>query len=247
MVLFLIMGLVSVARWGANDKIKHVAFGLLMFAAASIFHGGIALAGIAFMGLILAKSSRPMLVGFTGRSVAARHLVNISIGLTSLAVIFSGVVYIPKIGILSETVTLEYFVIITSYQASIEGSGASYGSWQVPGSLMDVAWIMPLKVVYFFFAPFIWNINQLKHLIGLLDGTLYLLVFISVWRWRVEIFKNPSARAVFIIVIFCAAGFAFGTGNFGTGMRHRAKFIYALVAVISPFIPLIRVQSSRSR
>lgn len=246
-VLFFTLGLISVARWAANEKLKHVAFGVLMFAAASIFHGGLALAGIAFMGLVLAKSSRLMLVGLARRSVAVRHAVNISIGLTSLAVILSGVVYIPKIGLLSETASLENFVKITSYQASLEGAGASYGSWQVPGSLLDVAWIMPLKMMYLFFAPFLWNISELKHFIGMIDGTLYLLVFFIVWRWRAEIFKNPSARAVFIIVIFCAAGFAFGTGNFGTGMRHRAKFICALLAVTSPFIPLIRVQSSWSR
>ena len=176
-------------------------------------------------------------------SLPVKHVLNVIVGLAVILIILSGRFDLPKIGNIYETITFEFFVRVVSWQSSLENASSSYGSWQVPNSPIDMIWITPLKFIHFFCAPFIWDIRELKYVVGLIDGTAYLFILYVMWSRRREILQNPSAKAVFIVLIVCIFVFSLGTGNFGTGIRHRAKFIFALIVLISPFIPQIRLLS----
>ena len=42
---------------------------------------------------------------------------------------------------------------------------------------------------------------------------------------------------ILIILLFYGIAFSFGVGNFGTGIRHRSKFVIELILLAAPFIP----------
>jgi VIT1/CCC1 family predicted Fe2+/Mn2+ transporter len=48
---------------------------------------------------------------------------------------------------------------------------------------------------------------------------------------------DPAARAVLIILFGYFFVFGLAVGNFGTGIRHRAKFVAALIVLAVPMLP----------
>ena len=47
--------------------------------------------------------------------------------------------------------------------------------------------------------------------------------------------EKSSIETILIILFYCFLVFGIGVGNFGTGLRHRAKFVIALIILASPF------------
>ena len=77
----------------------------------------------------------------------------------------------------------------------------------------------------------------MSHLIGLLDGLFHvMLVFLIFLNFRV-ILKDPALRTILLILIAYFIVFEVGVGNFGTGIRHRSKFIFLSLILVAPLIP----------
>ena len=49
--------------------------------------------------------------------------------------------------------------------------------------------------------------------------------------------KDPILKIIFLILIGYLVVFKVGVGNFGTGIRHRSKFIITMVLLMAPLIP----------
>ena len=95
-------------------------------------------------------------------------------------------------------------------------------------------------MVYFLYSPFPWDIKSPKHLIGLLDAILYLYLSICAFQNRKFLYENSQTRFLFLILISYVFIYSFGVGNFGTGIRHRLKFIVILIAIAAPTIKKIK-------
>src|SRR5690606_43456 len=93
---------------------------------------------------------------------------------------------------------------------------AAYLTGLTTNSVLDMAWQAPLRMVYLLFSPFPWDIRSPSHILGLLDGLLYLTLVYLVVKRRAEIFGNRTLLALCIIVGILTLAFAFGTSNFGT-------------------------------
>src|SRR5690606_28142625 len=107
-----------------------------------------------------------------------------------------------------------------------ESFGSSgYPSFITHGDPVSQPWLLPLRIIYFLFAPFLWDIRSPRHLMGLVSSLLYLYIF-----WKV--YKNwalITARQELIPIIFVFAGltivYAVGVTNIGTAIRHKTKFL----------------------
>lgn len=91
---------------------------------------------------------------------------------------------------------------------------------------------IPLRFLYFLVSPFPWEIRSFSHFLGLFDGLFYAACIYKV------IFLLPKNKNIFFLIFFILISFflvyAVGTGNFGTGLRHRSKFLVILICLACP-------------
>jgi len=70
----------------------------------------------------------------------------------------------------------------------------------------------------------------------MLDGILYMyLSFLILFNIKL-IWKDPIMRIFFIILLAYIFVFGIGVGNFGTGIRHRSKFVVIFILLAAPFL-----------
>ena len=114
---------------------------------------------------------------------------------------------------------------IASWHAySARGRGA-YLSGVEMDVWLDLAWNLPLRVLYFLGSPFIWMVSQFRDILGLLDALVFLYVALRITLdikqrrfLTVDAYLSVALVVAGIIVLF-----ALGTSNYGTAFRHRAK------------------------
>jgi hypothetical protein len=150
--------------------------------------------------------------------------------------IFTGI-SVPKLGTIEEAADFQNLTEYMEYQANIEDAGARYPSRLVPSHEFELLWVVPVKSVYFLFSPFPWDLSNPKHFIGLVDAFFYLAMAILLWRNRRSIWVDPGGKALLLMSLAMVIVFGVGTGNFGTALRHRAKFVAALIVLAAPRLP----------
>ena len=95
---------------------------------------------------------------------------------------------------------------------------------------------LPLVLNYFIFSPFPWDISEFKHVVGMFDGVVFILLFISIYGHRQYIKSCPPALILMLFVIFLSLIFSIAVGNFGTGIRHRSKILPIIIVIAAPYI-----------
>lgn len=122
-------------------------------------------------------------------------------------------------------------------------SGSQFPSWTIPENMAEIIYLTPIRIIYFLYAPFPWDIKRPAHLMGLFDVIFYLYLSICILRNRKILFENPKTRFLIIILALYVTIYSFGVGNFGTSIRHRVKFIEILIAIAAPLI--LRIKFSK--
>lgn len=120
---------------------------------------------------------------------------------------------------------------------------ASYPEWTVPKNIEELSYLIPVRMFYLLYAPFPWDIKRTTHLLGLLDAIFYIYLSFCILRNRKSLYKNPQTLFLLIILIMYIGAYSLGVGNFGTGIRHRLKFIGILIAIAAPTI--LRIKFSK--
>ena len=141
--------------------------------------------------------------------------------------------FVPYLGNLEYLIDIE---VITNKSVVNVAGVAAYPEWTKAKNISELIYKIPIRGVYFVFAPFPWNVTQTRHIIGMLDGLLYMsLAFIILMNIK-KIWSNFTLRIIFIILISYIAIFSIGVGNFGTGIRHRSKFAFIFIFLAAPFV-----------
>lgn len=99
-------------------------------------------------------------------------------------------------------------------------------------------WQVPARLLYFLFSPFPWDIRLPAHIIGYVDGAIYLALVALILANVGKIWRNPAARMVLLVFLVLLVSLALGTANFGTAIRHRAKLVLLLVVLAAPYLDL---------
>jgi hypothetical protein len=231
-------GLVWVVRWVRQGRAKHAIWAFLLFGVGIFFHGSIFLVALAFLMVIASK------ISWQG----ARSFLQGRLRLTALAgllVIAGGIAfwsmsgsYVDKLGQLSDIYDLDMWVSESQerYYADGHSGNAVYPEWTIPETVGDLVWAVPLKVTYLLFSPFPWDIKTPAHLIGLIDSLLYLGLVIIIFLNIKTIWRNEAARTVLLVILPFVFAYGIGTSNFGTSLRHRAKFAGVLIMLASSWL-----------
>ena len=204
------------------------------FIGAAFFHGPLILGGIIFLLIVLLRAIKSTILSLANLHLNTQSFVLIIFALGLFYSVVSNQVYIPKLGYFEE-INLGY--LISESKARMIGN-ASYGEILYISSITDlnILYKIPLRFFYFLFSPLPWDVQKLTHLIGMLDGFVYMfLVYLILSNLKV-IMKDPFLRIVLIILICYTLMFAFGVSNFGAGLRHRTKFFIFILLLAAPFI-----------
>ncbi len=233
---FLLVALVGIFYWVRYGGIKYVTLAIFGFIAAAFFHGPLIFGGVIFLFIVLSSSIKNLLKSLMNLRLNFQSFILVTFVVIFLYSIFSNQIYIPKLGYFEEF-NLGY--LFSESRARMIGN-ASYSeilSISYSSGTIDIIYKIALRVLYFLFSPFPWDVEKSTHLIGMLDGFLYMfLVYLILSNIKI-IWKDPFLRIILIILTFYFIMFAVGVSNFGAGLRHRTKFVIMMVLLVSPFIP----------
>ena len=232
-VLTLTCGLWLTVLWVHSGYYRYVLGALIIFSLGVFFHGGMTVS-VAVLAVLLGwKELRSWffaLSNFRLHVIGSFAMIILVFGTVGL---FWGGVDIPKLGGIHEIFSSERWMAVMSSKTY---GTASYPDWTLPASGLDLIWAVPVRISYFLFSPFVWDISRAAHLVGLADAILYMVLVYSLWHNRSVIWSDPAARAVVLILLALIITYAVGTGNFGTGLRHRAKLVVVFVVLAAPFM-----------
>lgn len=127
--------------------------------------------------------------------------------------------------------------LIEKYQSySGEEGGSNYLQNYEINSAIDFITFVPLKFIYFIFSPMPYDMRGIGDLTAILidSSFYYFLIFKIIWSRKLinTNFFSLLPKIFFILFLVVSLGFAFGTENSGTAMRHRAKIFPALLMVV---------------
>ena len=139
---------------------------------------------------------------------------------------------------MSNAIDFERFI---AHANRTQVGSAAYPNWLRPQESLEYVMLLPARFIYFIAAPFPWDIRSANQIMGLFDGLLYLILGWLIKRNFSLIWANSNARLLILVVTPLLVIYALGTSNFGTGIRHRAKFVAVLLVIASPFIPRLKI------
>jgi hypothetical protein len=236
---FLSLALLGVVRWARAGGLAPLLLATFGFVGATFFHGAMVVGLLVFGGVVLWRSIKRVVLGLLRSKLRVFALVLAVLALLPVAGFLGGVISVPKLGDISRVSDVEVLVEMTAKSTRSSGGaedGAAYPAWTVPNSPIELIYKAPIRAIYFAFSPFLWDVSKPAHLIGGFDGLLYLALAFLMWRNRKAIWADPAARTVLFILLAYLAVFGLAIGNFGTGIRHRAKFVVMLIALAAPYL-----------
>ena len=232
-VFFLLLGLYGLTCWIKTYSFKSIIISSIGFLGTIFFHGGLMVGALIFM----------LIVGITSIVTFFKSSINFQIYFKSLIV---SLVFITIIqAYLSNKFSVPYFGYFKDAteigniqnRTDIATRGtASWPEWTTINSPIEIFYKGPLRSMYLVFAPFPWDVNKFRHLIGMLDGFLYMYLCYLVLRNIKVILKDPILRIFLLLFLAYVFVFGIGVGNFGTGIRHRSKFVVILILLAAPFL-----------
>lgn len=235
-VAFVLMATIYLARWAQRRRWRHAGGAALLFVVGAAFHPA-SIAGLAALAAMMVVSAFRRLLASLLRS--RLHLSGFAL-LSAAALAVPILIWldpsIPKIGPFTNIFDAEFY--LRRFDISSRGS-AAYPQWLSPQTPVELLWIVPLRAVYLLFSPFVWDVQSAAHLIGHFDALLYLSLVLAVIVNCRYLSANPAALAILLVFIAGAVMLGAGTGNFGTGLRHRAKLLPLLVVLAAPFFARI--------
>ena len=228
---FFLLGVLWLVRWVRSGRMIYLIGAVGVILAAGIIHGGAVFAIVAVALVLAGWALREVLRGaFHGRvrsSILGGGVVLISAGLVGFLAFgdmrFSS---IGEVGAVMERVdTLDERV-----ERGARG-GSAYPGYLAPANEIHALVLTPVRMGYLLVGPPPWEVRAPMHVFGMLDGLLYLALMVLLLRYWREWWSRPEYRLLLVVFLALAVVFAWGTNNFGTGVRHRAKFLGVLLAL----------------
>lgn len=232
-VFFLLLALNGVVSWVKTDNLKSIVLSLTGFVGATFFHGGMLVGGIAFLAIVGLSSLKRLLKSLINLRINPKIFVFLFVFLISAGFYLSNKISVPYLGSFENSTNVENLL----YKTNVATRGiASWPEWTVISSPIEMIYKTPIRALYVMFAPFPWDIIKTKHLIGMFDAFLYMYLSFLIFKNRKVILKDPLLRIILIILLSYILVFAIGVGNFGTGIRHRSKFVVIFILLAAPLL-----------
>lgn len=230
---FLLVAFIGIFYWIKTHNYKYIFLAMLGFISATFYHGALILGGIIFLIIVTITNIKKMFISLIKIRLNFQAFIITILALSLLQFFFLNKIYIPKIGYFKD---LNLGFIVSELSARMIGD-ASYNNWANINSTTELIYKVPLRIVYFLFSPMPWDISKPIHLFGTIDGFLYLIIFYFIFRNFKTIWNDNFLRITLIILFFYLILFSLGVSNFGSGLRHRSKFVFEMILLAGPLVP----------
>ena len=232
---FLLIAIYGIINWVDTLSFRSIIITIFGFIGATMFHGAMFIGLIVFIFFIFFQTAKEILADLTKFKFKFKTFIMLSFIVISTSSFLIKKISIPKIGTLAEA---EYIpqMILNKTQNFHRGS-ARYPDWLVPKSEIEILYKGPVRIVYFLFSPFPWNVEKPSHLIGIFDSSLYVFLTFLIFKNRKVIWNDPKLRIIFLILLSYILVYGISVGNFGTAIRHRSKFVTILFLLVAPLLP----------
>ena len=227
------MAIYGVVDWAKTQSLKSIILAMLGFVGASFFHGASAIGAATFILYIGAFTIKEMFNSIKEFKIRLSHIVIVICFIIIIILYFSNYIYLPYIHDFEFISDPNTFMRKT--RVSVIGT-AAYPEWLIARSTIELFYKVPLRGFYFLFSPFPWDVKELKHLIGLFDAFLFIYLVSLIIRNFKTIWRDRALKLILLILVSYVIAFAVGVGNFGTGIRHRSKFVALFVLLVAPLI-----------
>jgi 4-amino-4-deoxy-L-arabinose transferase-like glycosyltransferase len=238
---FLLLALYGITCWVKDKSFKSFIFILIGFSVATFFHGGMFVGGLIFLIIFSFIYFVKIIKDLKYLKISTSSLIILIILITIAWYITTNISYIPKFHNIVDNLSFEYLLKQISNRnfTRVGPVGAAYPEWTVPKNSLELIFKFPIRLIYFLLSPFPWDIKKTVHLFGLFDGLFHLMLLILFIKNFKSIWSNRTLKIISIILISYFILYTFAGGNFGTGLRHRTKFIIVLIVLVAPWIPKI--------
>ena len=241
---FILLAMVFIVDWVNQKKLMSACSALVSFMIAGFFHGPLFLGGLLFILILFTDAIKNFIKSLYKLRLNLISFLYLFLSILLLASFFSSQIYIPYIGDFESTVD---FKRLTTNIANRMRGEASYPQWLIIETPIEFIYKGILRILYLLFYPLPWSIKESAHLIGFIDGILYMILIYLIISNIKTIFKNPSLRIVLIFLFFYLFIYGMGVSNFGAGIRHRSKFIIEIIILTAPFIPTLTFFKKKKR
>lgn len=231
-VFFLLLALYGVVTWTKTDSFKSIIITMAGFFMATFFHGAMIIGGIVFFLIVFLVNIKKMFKLLIKFRLNFKFLIYLS-SIAGLVFYILTKVHIPYLESFDYATNLSTLFQKTTINTK---GDASWPTWLIISSPVEMFYKLPLRSIYFMYAPFPWDVSQARHLAGMLDSFLYIYLTFLIFKNKKNIWRDPALRVFLIILIFYIIVFAIGAGNFGTGIRHRSKFVVLFILLAAPLI-----------
>jgi len=232
---FLLLAIYGVVNWSRLKDYKSIFLAIFGFIGATFFHGASIIGLFIFILIITLDNFKKSFKLILSLKINLKSLIAIILSLIILESYVSNKIEIPYLDNFKQVSDLDNLKIVIN--SKVRGE-ASYPEWtKIYTSNIEFFYKIPIRVIYFILSPFPWEVKKLSHLIGLFDSLLYATLLFFIFLNYKVIWRDPALKNILIILLFYFVVFGVGVGNFGTGIRHRSKFVIELILLAAPFFP----------
>lgn len=233
MVFFLLLALYGITLWVKTNSFKSILIAIFGFTSATFFHGAMIVGGIIFATIVAIKNCIRFFKSLKNLYVDYKSLILIILYVSFIGLYLTNKIRVPYLGTFKQSTD----IINLQNRTDVATRGiASWPEWTTINSPLEMIYKAPVRSVYLAYAPFPWDVNKIRHLIGMLDGILYMYLSFLILINIKLIWKDPLMRIFLLILLAYIFVFGIGVGNFGTGIRHRSKFVVVFILLAAPFL-----------
>ncbi len=148
--------------------------------------------------------------------------------MVGIAGIVGGFGLVYALGYANE-MNINYIISEMDYRSS---GGSAYLTSLHYTSWVDVIKYLPVRLVYFVFSPFPWQVNSISQALSGIEGVILMwFTFVILRKWKVIKKLATNKAMLWTFILFCLFGLmsnAVIDSNSGTAMRHKLQFIYVI-------------------
>jgi hypothetical protein len=231
---FLLVAMYGIVNWYKIRSYKSIFISILGFTGATFFHGVLFIGGIVFSIIILLENYKASIKILFNKRLNLKALIFLILLIIFYYYLLSNKITFPYFGTLEKLINLDW--LRESINVRLRGE-ASYPDWIAIKSNTEFIYKSFVRMLYFLFSPFPWNIEKLSHLLGMFDSFLYMILAYLIFNNRETIWKDSASRTIMIILLCYIFVYGLGVSNFGAGVRHRSKFVIIMILLAAPLIP----------
>ena len=107
---------------------------------------------------------------------------------------------------------------------------ATYLEEAIPASIAELIGFSWLGAIHFLYAPFPWHVRQIDDLVIMFESMIGIgfSIFAILGALVLKERSIPATVALVSGIVLFSVLYGFGTGNYGTGLRHRQTIFWAI-------------------